>query len=296
MTPRNPTPSRRRSNRRAGPNWPAIAGAGLGLFAVSFWAGLKLLPNSTSPSTLRVNAPMADPPASNRSPSFEVRELPGESAARPAPGATESRPADASAGSASSATVPLTPRRRRRAKPEPVAEPAPEANTPSGDAASSEAGTNPGATSTSDPNTPPAVRDPAPASQETTNRSNSAATEPTVAPEPRPEASPAPRVRRPARRRSRPTTPERVETRSTPAPPQNYRVQAGAFQNRENAQKMADRLASSGYQPSVTTAKKDGETMYHVQVGAFPNKKAADSAASSLKNEGVDAHVAGADE
>ena len=77
-----------------------------------------------------------------------------------------------------------------------------------------------------------------------------------------------------------------------PAPPSSFRVQAGAFQDEETARRMADRVASAGYQPSVTTSKDSDGTMYHVQVGPFPEKAAAEDAVRELGQQGISARVA----
>ncbi|MBW3621838.1 MAG: SPOR domain-containing protein [Armatimonadetes bacterium] len=77
-----------------------------------------------------------------------------------------------------------------------------------------------------------------------------------------------------------------------PAPSRKYRVQAGAFQEEENARRMADRLASSGYQPAVTTSKDSSGTTYRVQVGPFPGRNEAEEAVRDLGNQGISARIA----
>lgn len=64
--------------------------------------------------------------------------------------------------------------------------------------------------------------------------------------------------------------------------PRPYRVQVAAFQNRENAKKIAAELFSKGYYPKIVHQ----EGLFRVQVGAFDTKEEANNLANELKGQG----------
>lgn len=66
-----------------------------------------------------------------------------------------------------------------------------------------------------------------------------------------------------------------------------YRVQVGAFKNRQNADNLANKLKTDGYDTYVVVA--DG--FYKVQTGAFKNRQNADNLANKLKKAGYDVYV-----
>lgn len=66
-----------------------------------------------------------------------------------------------------------------------------------------------------------------------------------------------------------------------------YRVQLGAFSNKNNADRLESELKRKGYDTYMVQA--DG--LYKVQVGAFSNKSNADSLANKLKSDGYDVYV-----
>lgn len=80
-----------------------------------------------------------------------------------------------------------------------------------------------------------------------------------------------------------------------PPPPQpisrTYRVQAGVFENLDNAQALSNRLAENGFTPDITTHKDGGRVLYKVQVGAFTDRASADAVAERLRNKGFEAMV-----
>ena len=62
-----------------------------------------------------------------------------------------------------------------------------------------------------------------------------------------------------------------------------YIVQAGAFEDRENADALCTILAKEGFKCFV---KKDNDGLYKVQVGAFEDESNADALAAELRKEG----------
>ncbi len=77
-------------------------------------------------------------------------------------------------------------------------------------------------------------------------------------------------------------------TASAPAPPgANYRVQAGAFQRRENAEARMAQLRQDGYEPYLVTT----GGLLRVIVGAFSDRENADRLVAQLRARGYDALV-----
>ena len=66
-----------------------------------------------------------------------------------------------------------------------------------------------------------------------------------------------------------------------------YKIQAGAFSEKENAEKLVKELKSKGFE---SFAYQSG-SLYKVQAGAFSNKSNADALAKKLENAGFDAYV-----
>ncbi len=66
-----------------------------------------------------------------------------------------------------------------------------------------------------------------------------------------------------------------------------YRVQVGAFKNKEYADNMYNKLKADGYDTYMVIA--DG--FYKVQTGAFKNKQYADNLANKLKKAGYDVYI-----
>jgi N-acetylmuramoyl-L-alanine amidase len=66
-----------------------------------------------------------------------------------------------------------------------------------------------------------------------------------------------------------------------------YKVQAGAFKNRKNADELAERLQKDGYAQYVY--KQDG--FYKVQAGAFNDKENAEELAERLRKDRLNSFI-----
>lgn len=115
------------------------------------------------------------------------------------------------------------------------------------------------------------------------------------------------RPRSSARRRERPPSPPKEEPRAeepVPAPTEElapeptierpgpvYSVQAGAFENEDNARRVADELAGAGYGAAISTRKSKGRTLYKVVVGSFDREDDAKAMEGDLQGKGFDAQV-----
>ncbi|MGM0902629.1 MAG: N-acetylmuramoyl-L-alanine amidase [Bacillota bacterium] len=77
---------------------------------------------------------------------------------------------------------------------------------------------------------------------------------------------------------------------SNPHPPNTtglYKVQAGAFQEKKNADDLGAKLRSDGYTPYVY----QDNGLYKVQVGAFEKKQNANSLVSKLRSDGYETFI-----
>lgn len=70
-----------------------------------------------------------------------------------------------------------------------------------------------------------------------------------------------------------------------------YRVQAGAFGVKANAENLANTLKDKGYNAIIKNVTINGKLIYRVQVGAFSNRLNADALVVALKKIGVDSFV-----
>jgi len=71
-----------------------------------------------------------------------------------------------------------------------------------------------------------------------------------------------------------------------------YKVIAGAFQSRKNADERVDFLKSKGMESFINTVTISGETWYRVQAGAFSSKENAEKRLTEVKNAGIsDAYI-----
>lgn len=84
---------------------------------------------------------------------------------------------------------------------------------------------------------------------------------------------------------------EGASDESAPAPRGRFVVSAGAFADHVNAERQAQRLAEQGYEPFITTIDRDGVTYNRVNVGAFDSRDQADELTEKLKSQGFDAAV-----
>lgn len=93
-----------------------------------------------------------------------------------------------------------------------------------------------------------------------------------------------------AKKPGQPTSaPAPAPTQPSPSQPSRglFKVQVGAFKNRENAEELAQRLTKAGFNQFVYS--EDG--LFKVQAGAFQEKNNADDLAQRLKSGGFDAFV-----
>ena len=65
-----------------------------------------------------------------------------------------------------------------------------------------------------------------------------------------------------------------------------YRVMAGSYSVRNNAEKVKNELVALGYSAFLTTMTKDGKTFYRVVVGSFSNRANADACRTKVLSQG----------
>ncbi|MCA0986606.1 N-acetylmuramoyl-L-alanine amidase [Guptibacillus algicola] len=70
-----------------------------------------------------------------------------------------------------------------------------------------------------------------------------------------------------------------------------YKVIAGSFTSRENAEVRAEFLASKGFDSFITSLVIKGTTYYRVQAGAFSEKSNAEELVAKLKTIGIDSFI-----
>lgn len=66
-----------------------------------------------------------------------------------------------------------------------------------------------------------------------------------------------------------------------------FKVIAGSFKSKENADERVDQLKSKGIESFVDTTKISGETWYRVQAGAFSNRENAEDRLNEVKKAGI---------
>ena len=66
-----------------------------------------------------------------------------------------------------------------------------------------------------------------------------------------------------------------------------FKVIAGSFKSKENADERVDQLKSKGIESFVDTTKISGETWYRVQAGAFSSRENADERLAEVKKAGI---------
>lgn len=89
-----------------------------------------------------------------------------------------------------------------------------------------------------------------------------------------------------------------VNAGALPAPAPKWAVQVAAFTQRENAERLRDKLLSDNRTAFLSDVKRDGETMTRVAVGPFVNKDDADRERNAIDqhygvSDGVSARVVG---
>lgn len=81
-------------------------------------------------------------------------------------------------------------------------------------------------------------------------------------------------------------TPKQNEDRGT-----LYKVIAGSFKDRDNADDRVSFLQSRGIESFVVTTTISGETWYRVQAGAFSNRENAETRVREIESQGIDAFI-----
>ena len=112
--------------------------------------------------------------------------------------------------------------------------------------------------------------------------------------EPAPE-EPQPQAAEPATPPEETAQPAAAEPTAPPPPPaehKSFRVQAGVFEDPDNAQALADSLQAQGFSPAITTARTGGKVLYRVQVGVFSSREGAKEMADQLSSKGFQAYIA----
>ncbi|MBT2686157.1 N-acetylmuramoyl-L-alanine amidase [Bacillus sp. ISL-37] len=71
-----------------------------------------------------------------------------------------------------------------------------------------------------------------------------------------------------------------------------YKVIAGSFKQRENAEKRVTDLYAQGFDSFISTSEVSGETWYRVQAGAFSSRENAETRLREIESKGIDAFIA----
>jgi rare lipoprotein A len=66
-----------------------------------------------------------------------------------------------------------------------------------------------------------------------------------------------------------------------------YTLQFGAFAERDNARKLADKLESKGYRPDIEETNVHGDTLYRVRLGLFNSIEGAQSLEREFSSTGI---------
>ena len=81
-----------------------------------------------------------------------------------------------------------------------------------------------------------------------------------------------------------------AEGKPRPAPTESrthvFRVQAGTFANKTNAENLAADLNEQGYKAEIRTAEVEGRTLYRVQTGEYETRKGAEELVTKLSAKG----------
>src|SRR5690606_12871884 len=70
--------------------------------------------------------------------------------------------------------------------------------------------------------------------------------------------------------------------------PVNYLLQAGSFQNRDDAEKQRARILLLNMNTAITQGVVSGRTFYRVQVGPFPGRQSAEAARNALAENSIE--------
>jgi len=74
-----------------------------------------------------------------------------------------------------------------------------------------------------------------------------------------------------------------------------YRVQVGAYGNRDNAERLAEELANRGYSAAVRSSTSGDRTLYRVQLGTFKSRSDVQSLVGHLEDDGYQPAVSTGD-
>ncbi len=99
--------------------------------------------------------------------------------------------------------------------------------------------------------------------------------------------APAAAVQRPA--------PAAAAPKAQPAAQDGFMIQLGSFSEEENARRLAQRVGTYGYKPTVSTFKSSGRVMWRVRIGPKSTRAQAEAEASSLSAHGFVAQVVAPD-
>jgi DedD protein len=115
---------------------------------------------------------------------------------------------------------------------------------------------------------PPAAEPAAPPPTVTAAAEKTAAAEPPAAEPPAAKPAPAPAAA--------------AKPAAAPAAKGDWVVQLGSFGEEANARRLAQRVATFGYKPVVSSYRTGGKTLYRVRLGPYEAKGQADATASAL--------------
>jgi DedD protein len=106
-------------------------------------------------------------------------------------------------------------------------------------------------------------------------------------------ASPAPKAPEPARPAAEKAAPVKTgkddaERAAAALKGELYYIPLGAFNNRDNAKSIQQKVAATGLKAYVEVVEVKGEEQTRVRAGPFPNREAAEKARGRLKEAGLD--------
>jgi DedD protein len=110
------------------------------------------------------------------------------------------------------------------------------------------------------------------------------------------EPEPAATTAHPSDAASKAPADAKVSNAALARPPAGtWLVQLGSFSEEENARRLAQRVATFGYEAGIATHRTNGKTLYRVRVGPHESRVRAEDAASALSAHGFVTQVIAAD-
>jgi len=88
--------------------------------------------------------------------------------------------------------------------------------------------------------------------------------------------------------------PTRSSTAAEPAARGDWAVQLGSFGEEANARRLAERVTTFGYKPTISSVRSNGRVLHRVRVGPYATRNQAEAAASALKAHSLPAQVVAA--